>query len=82
MIAELGYNESHRSYYILNQKNPNNHCGRGIDYCPWCGKKLPEQLDPWEWIEYEYGKQYLDNWDTMAPLEVKKEFETDTWWKK
>ena len=86
LVAELGYVESDRSYYILNQKNPNNHYGRSIDYCPWCGKKLPEQLDPWAWIEYEYGEEYVTAYDDPKykplPPEIEKEFETDEWWKK
>lgn len=80
-IAEIGYEESQRAYHILNSRDPDNNDGLAIDYCPWCGKKLPPHLEPWAWIEYEYGKEYVDNWDTMLPPEVQKEFETDAWWK-
>lgn len=81
MIAEIWYDEATRSYHILNNRTPGNDLGLCIDFCPFCGKKLPLRLEPWAWIEYEYGEEYVDNWDTMLPPEVQKEFETDAWWK-
>lgn len=80
LLAEIGYDESRRMYHIQNNRNPNNIEGLGIVYCPWCGEKLPLNLDSWAWIEYEYGEEYASNQDLLPP-EVQKEFETDAWWK-
>ena len=52
-----------------------------IKYCPWCGKKLPKELDE-EWsniLEREYGIKE-PGW--KKPNELPKEFWTDEWWKK
>lgn len=48
-----------------------------IQYCPYCGKKLPESLDEdwWNCLKMEYG--YPEKIDVI-PLE----FESDAWWKK
>jgi transcription initiation factor IIE alpha subunit len=48
-----------------------------IQYCPWCGCKLEEQLGDkyYEILEKEYGIDY--------PYEnVPGEFKSDAWWKK
>ena len=84
-IAEIGYDESQRAYHILNSRDPDNNDGLAINYCPWCGKKLPERLEPWAWIEYEYGEEYVTAYDDPKykplPPEIEKEFSTDAWWK-
>ena len=55
-------------------------------YCPWCGAKLPEVLDPDYTICAEYGQDYVrysfEPEYKELPPEIKKEFETDEWWKK
>lgn len=55
-------------------------------YCPWCGKKLPEELSIWHTIKKEYGDDYVkypgDPGYKALPPELMKEFETDEWWKK
>ena len=51
-----------------------------IDFCPWCGKKLPENLmNAWfDILENEYGIE-----DTVyEKSKIPKEFRTDEWWKK
>ena len=78
MIAEIWYEEASRCYHILNNRTPGNDDGLKIDYCPWCGKKLPDMLDPWEWLKYEYGDEY--DWD-LLPKKIQEEFSTDAWWK-
>lgn len=52
-----------------------------IDYCPWCGKKLPKDLrNKWfEVLEQEYS---LDPWNEEQLCLVPEEFKTDEWWKK
>ena len=52
-----------------------------IDYCPWCGVKLPQDLnDVWfELLEDEFGIKDPTNEDKDK---VPKEFKTDEWWKK
>ena len=53
-----------------------------IDYCPYCGTKLPQELsDLWfDILEKEYG---LDDpgWPEQRE-KVPTEFLTDEWWKK
>jgi hypothetical protein len=48
-----------------------------MNYCPWCGHKLPEPLDE-EWFNLleEMG------FDNPRQQEIPKEFKTDEWWKK
>lgn len=48
-----------------------------IQYCPYCGKKLPESLeeDWWNCLKIEYG--YPEKID-----EIPDEFMTDEWWLK
>ena len=51
-----------------------------IKYCPWCGKKLPRELDE-EWgeiLEKEYGIEE-PGWNGDK---IPEEFKTDEWWKK
>lgn len=67
IVSGLRYDESRREYSLLS--------GVPISYCPSCGKKLPERLDPEETIRKEYG-------DKALPPKVRKEFDTDKWWKK
>ena len=52
-----------------------------LEYCPWCGSKLPEDLTYKieEVLEKEYG--ITDPWDTEED-KVPAEFHTDEWWKK
>jgi len=55
---------------------------QGIDYCPWCGKRLPKSLND-EWfsiLKSEYG---LDDPHSKEQEKlVPEEFMTDQWWKK
>jgi hypothetical protein len=52
-----------------------------MDYCMFCGKKLPKSVRH-EWydiLEEEYG---LESPDEEDKNKVPKEFWTDEWWKK
>ena len=50
-------------------------------YCPWCGTKLPKDLDGiWgETLEREYG---LTEKERDEGSKIPEEFKTDEWWKK
>lgn len=80
--VSIGYSKRFRSYY-LNLKSSGG-C-QDIYYCPWCGKKLPKNLDN------EYDTE-LSNVLKIPVDEISlynyhdpnlpKEFKTDEWWKK
>ncbi len=55
---------------------------QGLDYCPWCGTKLPKSVRE-EWfdiLEKEYGIDH-PRYDEQEKL-IPEEFKTDEWWKK
>ena len=60
--------------------------GVSIDYCPFCGTRLPRSLeDEWDThLEDEHGlvwdenKEYFDDFLKRVP----DEFRSDEWWKK
>ncbi len=70
------YDEQYREYTI---GFPNG--GVLIEYCMFCGKKLPLSLrDKWlDILENEYGLEWPHSLDSKK---VPKEFLTDEWWKK
>lgn len=56
--------------------------GYRVDFCPYCGTKLPADLanERLEILEQEYG---IDNPnDPKQKKRIPKEFMTDEWWKK
>ena len=55
---------------------------QGIDYCPWCGTRLPESLRKKydDILKDEYGVD--DDWDEEQASRIPKEFKSDEWWKK
>jgi hypothetical protein len=56
-----------------------------IKHCPFCGKKLPDNLidEKWDTIFSELGKDFLADEDGNPPKkELPPEFKTDEWWKK
>ena len=75
----IGYEPAYREYYIETKESVVIYV---ISYCPWCAKKLPENLTN-EWfaiLEKEYG---LDDPDSKEQQKlVPEEFKTDKWWKK
>jgi hypothetical protein len=82
------YDRSIRSYsFILRENNKDLGIRQKLIYCPWCGKKLPEDLyDQWEeLLKKEYNLTIHDffgkngRWDESK---IPEEFRTDEWWKK
>lgn len=57
--------------------------GLEMDYCPWCGTKLPENLrEEWfETLEREYGIE-TDIGEARDRTDIPQEFWSDEWWKK
>lgn len=78
-VSPCFYNPKFREYYLQATVGLG---GRRIDFCPYCGTKLPEALsDMWfDILEKEYG---LDDpsWPEQKER-VPAEFNTDEWWKK
>ena len=72
--VKLHYEPEAREYYIA-AENPNK--VYIIQYCPWCGSKLPSYLGG-VMVDYilEAGYEGFD--DPNLP----DEFKTDDWWKK
>ncbi len=73
----IDYYEDTRKYLVRSK----NGCYTKIQFCPWCGTKLPKDLNT-EWEEIvakEFGITEYDYWneDKIPP-----EFKTDEWWKK
>lgn len=74
--ANVYYDLQYREYGI---DLPNG--GFLIDFCMFCGKKLPKSVRH-EWydiLEQEYG---LESPDEEDKKKVPKEFLTDEWWKR
>ena len=72
------------SYYPKTREYLSSHSeetGCDINYCQWCGKKMPKSLvDEWfDILEKEYG--ITDPNHTEAD-KVPEEFKTDAWWRK
>ena len=76
----LDYDHSDRSYGF-HIYDSNYGTMQTLWYCPWCGKKLPEDLgEEWdEILEKEHGitDPFFEDKD-----KVPAEFWTDEWWKK
>ena len=84
--VSIMYSPVYREYYILmlegGKKRGKMQAVQGIDYCPWCSKKLPKSLrDKWfEILEKQYN---LDDPDRKEQEKlIPQEFKTDEWWKK
>jgi len=75
--ALLYYSPRFREYGV---KIPKSTGGMVMDYCMFCGKKLPTSVcDEWfDILEKEYG---LERPDDKERKKVPKEFLTDEWWK-
>ena len=74
----LYYSPKYREYGV---KLPKSTGCMLMDYCMFCGKKLPESLRvPWfDILEQEYGLERPVSGDRKK---VPQEFLTDEWWKK
>ena len=79
----ITYDPTIRGYSVcvIKQKNAIS----PISYCPYCGKKLPSELeDTWvEVIRTEFGRDYFCESDgEWFENNLPEEFKTDEWWKK
>lgn len=75
----ISYDSESRDYnFILHGRNLGAY--QEINYCPWCGKKLPQSLgEEWcEVIKEEFGLDYVfaQEWETLP-----EKYKTDRWWK-
>jgi hypothetical protein len=78
---EISYDIKFRSFH-LRLEDDEHYCTRQqLYYCPWCGTKLPEDLDGvWSKTlreEYNIHDPIFDDANKVPP-----EFKTDEWWKK
>lgn len=76
----IEYRPPFREYNILLRES---NTVQGIDYCPWCGAKLPKELRN-EYFdalrnEYELDIPILGRFDNPA---LPDELKSDEWWKK
>jgi hypothetical protein len=78
---ELKYSCITRSYHLTLLYDDACCTAQEIWYCPWCGTKLPSNLNlAWSKVlreEYGIKDPIFDDKDKVPP-----EFETDEWWKK
>jgi hypothetical protein len=77
----LYYSRKYRQYAICRVGTTSITC---IDYCPWCGIKMPKSLeDQWdEILEKEYGIVITEPWNKKQLSQIPDEFNSDEWWKK
>ena len=82
----LEYSPDVRKYcFILHEDGKRDGTYLPLLYCPWCGRKLPEDLseEMEEVLEKEYGIT-SKNWDSPEwndDSHLPSEFKTDEWWK-
>ena len=76
----IKYKSIFREYYI---DVPETHNIITMEYCPWCGKKLPKTLriNYFNVLEREYGLDIALDEIKNNP-DVPEEFKSDEWWKK
>jgi len=83
--GSIFYKRYSRFYGLLDYPgNWDDITGCKIYYCPFCGKKLPKELDDDDMDPYlmkEYGWTEDDCWG-YPRRELPDEFKTDEWWKK
>jgi hypothetical protein len=78
-IEYISYYPRKRSYTISHSEELGTH----MEYCPYCGKKMPKELtDEWyDILEKEYGLIDVNPGD-YHDKRIPKEFWTDEWWRK
>jgi hypothetical protein len=84
----IEYDQTTRSYnFLLQERGKYIGVNQSLWYCPWCGSKLPEELNE-EWgnaLKEQYNLTTRDFWDTKGKWDetkIPEEFRTDEWWKK
>jgi hypothetical protein len=77
-VSPCFYNPKFREYYLQETRGKGS---RKINFCPYCGTKLPQDLsDLWfDILEKELG---LDPWIPKQRKKIPADFLTDEWWKK
>ena len=60
--------------YSIDEKNDVGTCIR-INYCPWCGIKLPESL------RHEYVKELNLLGYELLDDDIPEKYKTDAWWR-
>lgn len=75
----MGYSDIFREYYILRKED--NVSVYRIDYCPWCGEKLPKELrdEYFDILKKEYNLE-PNLADIRNNQDLPKEFQSDEWW--
>jgi hypothetical protein len=78
----IGYLPELRFYYI---KLKHSTADQGIFYCPWCSKKLADNL--FDEYDIELAKALNVDGDDLTKTtfnknNIPKEFRTDEWWRK
>lgn len=80
--GEFEYHPSHRCIccFFRRRRRNEGYGQRMLNFCPFCGTKLPDNLYnkyPDE-LEKAVGKDFCD----ITEDEIPEEFKTDEWWKK
>ncbi len=77
-VSPCFYNPKFREYYLQATSGLGS---RKIDFCPYCGTKLPQDLsDLWfDILEQEFK---IDPWLPKDRKKIPAEFLTNEWWKK
>jgi len=73
------YNKVFRTYYIELFNQPNIIT---LDYCPWCGVRLPKELTNEFFATLENEYKIETNMGEYKDTSLPDEFRTDVWWKK
>ncbi|MCP5468829.1 MAG: hypothetical protein H7A32_06130 [Deltaproteobacteria bacterium] len=74
--VKIKYNAKYREYSIPGSEDEV--VRQLLDFCPWCGKKLPQSLRE-NWFD-ELEKLGITD-PNNQPNEIPPEFKTDEWWK-
>ena len=80
--SPIRYEEASRKYSILLYSEMDNLLGCPMEYCPYCGTRLPEPIGPDYYLLQEYGYDYIRDEDEPEYKAPPEEFKTDEWWKK
>lgn len=80
--AQIFYLPHYRSYYIEYIYEPEFRARHVLNYCPWCGVKLPEDLTEKYYVSLEKDCG-IDSYEAKDhPENIPDEFKTEAWWLK
>jgi hypothetical protein len=77
-LYNVKYNPTRREYYLKSLVGP---YAMILQYCPWCGSKLPESLRK-QWYAILRTEFHLNPNDPDDEVKIPQEFLSDEWWKK